>query len=297
MSMSLMVDVMKLKIGNPTRKLVLLKLADNANDNGECWPSYNHIADHCEISRRSAINHINALEKVGYLRKEYRPGPKGNSSNLYYITLDGPKNKASAGGENISLGGGENISPGGENGSLGGGEISAPRTSHSFEPVNEPTTTTRVRELFDFNSFNRLNEDRLTIKVENIASNVFFNHTEPKHLSSNPVGDSQNSFDAFIDYNIKRGTEPVSIEQLTNLYTKWVQLSKPTKKGKEAQKPVAPGPRTERQQAAPPAQPEPSILTPVEITWLKQGNIPVGLRERLGDEKYTETLKEYGLER
>lgn len=34
MSMELMVRAMKIKVGNPLRKLVLLKLADNANDQG-----------------------------------------------------------------------------------------------------------------------------------------------------------------------------------------------------------------------------------------------------------------------
>lgn len=32
MSMDLMVKAMKIKVGNPLRKLVLLKLADNASD-------------------------------------------------------------------------------------------------------------------------------------------------------------------------------------------------------------------------------------------------------------------------
>jgi hypothetical protein len=56
MSMDLMVKAMKIKVGNPLRKLVLLKLAD-ASDLGECWPSFNHIAEQCEISRRSVISH------------------------------------------------------------------------------------------------------------------------------------------------------------------------------------------------------------------------------------------------
>ncbi|SUU98735.1 Uncharacterised protein [Avibacterium paragallinarum] len=37
MSMLLMVKAMQCKVGNPTRKLVLLKLADNANDEGICF--------------------------------------------------------------------------------------------------------------------------------------------------------------------------------------------------------------------------------------------------------------------
>lgn len=67
--MALMVKAMCIKVGNPLRKLVLIKLADNASDNGECWPSHQHIADQCEISRRSVINHIEALCESGLLKK------------------------------------------------------------------------------------------------------------------------------------------------------------------------------------------------------------------------------------
>ncbi|MCZ5459875.1 hypothetical protein O5625_24510, partial [Escherichia coli] len=47
MSMELMVKAMKIRVGNPLRKLVLIKLADNGSDQGECWPSYQHIAEKC----------------------------------------------------------------------------------------------------------------------------------------------------------------------------------------------------------------------------------------------------------
>lgn len=87
MSMLLMVQAMGLKVGNPLRKLVLLKLADNASDNGECWPSYGHIAEQCEIDRRSVIRHCKALAEEGYLQIENRPGEKGNSTNVFYLNL------------------------------------------------------------------------------------------------------------------------------------------------------------------------------------------------------------------
>lgn len=87
MSMLLMVQAMKTKVGNPLRKLVLIKLADNANDFGEAFPSYQHIADQCEIDRSTVRRHIKALEEAGFLRIEHREGPKGNSSNLYYLNL------------------------------------------------------------------------------------------------------------------------------------------------------------------------------------------------------------------
>lgn len=87
MSMNLMVKAMTLKIGSPIRKLVLIKLADNANDKGECWPSYQHIADQCELSKSAVRKHIKQLEKDGFLVIENRKGEKGNSSNLYHLRL------------------------------------------------------------------------------------------------------------------------------------------------------------------------------------------------------------------
>ena len=72
MSMQLMVEAMTVKVGNSTRKLVLLKLADQASDKGECWPSYKTIAQAAECSRTTAISHIEWLENHGFLRVESR---------------------------------------------------------------------------------------------------------------------------------------------------------------------------------------------------------------------------------
>ncbi|EAP6224930.1 TPA: helix-turn-helix domain-containing protein [Salmonella enterica subsp. enterica serovar Liverpool] len=142
MSMTLMARAMAIKTGNPIRKLVLIKLADNANDNGECWPSYQHIADHCECSRSAVRSHIDALIGMGVLTKENRMGinnGKGNTSNVYYLNLDNPmppkstapmppKSTAPVPSKitGMPL---ENTPP---------MPCGGTRTSHSFEPVNEP---------------------------------------------------------------------------------------------------------------------------------------------------------------
>lgn len=132
MSMNLMVKAMNAKVGNPLRKLVLIKLADNANDLGECWPSYQHIADQCEISRRSVIIHVNKLEEMGFLKKKYRKGAeKPNSSNIFTLNFDGAYSSPS-----------ESPAPHSESHALPHSESPAPRTSHSFEPVNEPCANT-----------------------------------------------------------------------------------------------------------------------------------------------------------
>ncbi|EDC6446510.1 helix-turn-helix domain-containing protein [Salmonella enterica subsp. enterica] len=116
MSMNLMAKAMSIKVGNPLRKLVLIKLADNANDEGECWPSYQHIADQCEVSRTTVKSHIRALEDMGLLKREFRRKGELNQSNVFYLTLDNA----------------QQIPP------ESGGAGAAPRTYHSFEPVNEP---------------------------------------------------------------------------------------------------------------------------------------------------------------
>ena len=117
MSMRLMVQAMNCEVGNPARKLVLLKLADNANDDGVCFPSYQYIADKCEMSKRSAISHIDDLIKMGLVTKKARRNKDGSSTNLYLLHLTNDSEKSALGGEKSAL---------------GGGEKSALITSHSF---------------------------------------------------------------------------------------------------------------------------------------------------------------------
>ncbi|EMF2597371.1 helix-turn-helix domain-containing protein [Salmonella enterica] len=146
MSMNLMAKAMSIKVGNPLRKLVLIKLADNANDEGECWPSYQHIADQCEVSRSTVKSHIRALEDMGLLKREFRRKGELNQSNVFYLTLDNAQQiPPESGGAGADLGGGAGADRGGAGADrggagadLGGGAGADPRTYHSFEPVKEP---------------------------------------------------------------------------------------------------------------------------------------------------------------
>lgn len=131
MSMNLMAKAMSIKVGNPLRKLVLIKLADNANDEGECWPSYQHIADQCEVSRSTVKSHIRALEDMGLLKREFRRKGELNQSNVFYLTLDNAQQIPPESG-------GAGADRGWAGADLGGGAGADPRTYHSFEPVKEP---------------------------------------------------------------------------------------------------------------------------------------------------------------
>ncbi|ENN8375856.1 helix-turn-helix domain-containing protein [Providencia rettgeri] len=179
MSMILMAKAMQLKVGNPSRKLVLIKLADNANDKGECFPSYQHVADQCEISRRSVINHIDALCEQGLVRKVYRSGEKGNSSNVYILNLDGAK--ISPPSEKSAPEVVKQFHQPSEISAPPPSEKSAPRTSHSFEPVNEPkdntqplAVTAKSRYAFEGEVI-RLNQKDFT-EWQNLYSNIDLEH-------------------------------------------------------------------------------------------------------------------------
>ncbi|PHM33564.1 helix-turn-helix domain-containing protein [Xenorhabdus innexi] len=150
MSMSLMAKAMGIRVGNSLRKLVLIKLADNANDKGECWPSYRHIADHCECSKSAVRSHIHALIKMGLLTKENRLGNhngKGNASNVYYLNLSAdpvpskstppvsPKSLSPVPPENTPVPFADLPVPSDDSPPM---PPDGTRISHSFEPVKEP---------------------------------------------------------------------------------------------------------------------------------------------------------------
>lgn len=74
----------------PALKLVLLKLADRANDDGECWPGNASIAQACCIGERTLIRYLAQLEALGLVEKRSRYDENGRrQSNVYLLDLDG----------------------------------------------------------------------------------------------------------------------------------------------------------------------------------------------------------------
>ena len=88
MSIKLMTMAFNAYVNNPVRKLILIKLCDNANDDGVCWPSYARIADQCEVTRRCAMDHIKWLADNGFLEVESRFKDGNQSSNCYTISAN-----------------------------------------------------------------------------------------------------------------------------------------------------------------------------------------------------------------
>jgi hypothetical protein len=74
MSIAMMSLAWKVEGLSPTQKLVLLKLTDNANDEGVSWPSIPNMCKQCCLSDRSIQRAIQDLEKLQLLTTEKRNG-------------------------------------------------------------------------------------------------------------------------------------------------------------------------------------------------------------------------------
>jgi len=79
----------------PTLKLVLMALADAADDQGVCWPSVSTLAKKCSVSTRTVQRSLRVLIDSGLLTAEPRLRHDGSStSNRYLLPI--------AGGDNLS---------------------------------------------------------------------------------------------------------------------------------------------------------------------------------------------------
>lgn len=76
MSMKLMTQIWDNEDPDLTgsRLLILLCLADHANDDGVCWPSIARLTKRARIDRSGIIRHLDELEAAGYLVIERDPG-------------------------------------------------------------------------------------------------------------------------------------------------------------------------------------------------------------------------------
>lgn len=67
---------------SPAQKAVLISLADQANDQGVCWPAVDSIATRCCLSKRAVQQAIKWLRSAGIVSVEERQG----RSTMYSVT-------------------------------------------------------------------------------------------------------------------------------------------------------------------------------------------------------------------
>jgi hypothetical protein len=83
MSIKLMTAVWDREDLSSTQKLVLLALADWANDDGLCWPSIERVAKKSSLKKRAVQLAIRSLEEMQFIRREEVIG-KGNK---YWVQI------------------------------------------------------------------------------------------------------------------------------------------------------------------------------------------------------------------
>ncbi len=95
-----MTDVWRLPL-QASRKMVLLALADNANDEGtDCWPSIGKLVEKCSMSERSIQVHLSGLEDAGYIKRHERLG-RSNKFTIYVERVRAELYKKSSHGKSV----------------------------------------------------------------------------------------------------------------------------------------------------------------------------------------------------
>ena len=84
MSFQAMAWAVKQDTKNSISKLILLMLANYADDEHACYPSIKHLALICHCSERSVKNHIKELQRKGYIKIGKIKG-RVNNTNRYVL--------------------------------------------------------------------------------------------------------------------------------------------------------------------------------------------------------------------
>lgn len=132
-------------------QLVLLSLADQMNQHGECWPSHKHTANRVGLSEKQVRRHVTKLKSLGLItvvrnEKGGKPGDTPRYRALFKVSDDAKGHRAPADGRptappNVLLE--THISPRGL-------PSMSEHPSHEWEPnhhriINEPSVNQRER--------------------------------------------------------------------------------------------------------------------------------------------------------
>ena len=93
MSFQAMAQAVKIKTNTSTEKLVILMLANYADEDNQAYPSYKRLASDCCMTDRAVKVIMGRLRKLGYItwvRRKKSNGSKEYTSNLYTMHLDNP---------------------------------------------------------------------------------------------------------------------------------------------------------------------------------------------------------------
>lgn len=124
-------------------KLLLLAIADFADDNGKAWPSVETLAQKIGMSERNTRYMLRALEDQGRLAVDVSAGPKGSS--MYRIAAPEGGQTLPPAKPNSDARGGQNTTRGGAKYDTEGGQPIAP--DPSLDPPIDPSGASRAAAL------------------------------------------------------------------------------------------------------------------------------------------------------
>ena len=145
----------------PVPKLVLMALADNADDHGYCWPKMKTIAAKCSTSERTVQRTIKTLLAAGLLKKDARFDSSGRQvSNGYTLALTYP-DKLSPLTDDIAREGDTTVTPGVTQLCQGEGDIAM----SPLEPPYEPSYESSVRRTAKLTRLNALERQQVALLI------------------------------------------------------------------------------------------------------------------------------------
>lgn len=77
------------RVGDHIAKAILVKLADNANDDGICWPKVKQISDQTEIPERTVKRKLAWLESEGFIERTHQRDDGRFSRTIYQLVKAG----------------------------------------------------------------------------------------------------------------------------------------------------------------------------------------------------------------
>jgi len=174
MSIKIMTQVFKDENLEPNKKLIMLALSDNANDEGYCYPSINTLIKKTSLSKPTIIKHIKELEKMGFLLSKERIRRNGSAMSKIYVIYpaeyfekldeelkskftENMVNNEGGSKEALPPKGSKEVLPGGSKEALPGSKEALPR-----EPSIKPSS------LFNHHLFNKLNKEEKELFLEYI---------------------------------------------------------------------------------------------------------------------------------
>lgn len=89
MSIECLNRALKIQGLNPTQKLILVILANYADENNTCYPSYKHLSKMIGLSTVKSVQQaIKHFTEIGYIVVEHRKNENGGyTSNRYHLKL------------------------------------------------------------------------------------------------------------------------------------------------------------------------------------------------------------------